>query len=261
MIEAEGTGNGLLFSHDLGDAVDENTTPAYKHTFSDTSELPSYTWELDLGTPEGSSTAKFSGMTAKSVNLDYQAMEPIMTTTSFIGSKMSIHNTNSTPSYTDLEPLFTRDTVVEFDSTNKTGIVKSLKIDISNGLEGADRTLESGIFTTKGSPGGVSANFSAEAIFDSDTDLQRFLGASGSEYDVKQTTTPFAATITTTGEVIGNSELNNYSLKLIMPNVYMTKCSVPVEVGRRIAQSWNAMAVYDDVEGFALKVELINGSY
>ncbi len=260
-IEAEGTDDGLLFDHDTGDAVEENTTPAYKHVFEQTNDLPSYTWELDLGTPEGNSTARFAGMTARSMNLDYQAMEPVMTTTQFIGSKMSIHNTNSTPTYENLGALFTRDTTVEFGTTDKTGIIKNLKMDITNGLEGAERTIESGIFATKGSPGGVSANFSAEAIFDSDIDLQRFLGSSGSEYDVKQTTIPFSATITTNGDTIGNSETNNYSLKLIMPNVYMTKCSVPVEIGRRIAQSWNAMAVYDDSEEYALRIELVNGTY
>ena len=34
-----------------GDAVEENTTPAYKNVFEQTSDLPSYTREPDLGTP------------------------------------------------------------------------------------------------------------------------------------------------------------------------------------------------------------------
>ena len=260
-VTAEGVGSGLLFDHTSGEDVDENTTPVYKHTFEQTDDLPSYTWELDLGSPEGNSVARFSGMVARSMALDYQAMEPVMATTQFTGSKMSIHNTSSSPTYSDLSALFTSDTTIEFDTSDKTSIIKNLKVSIDNGLEGSERTIESGVFATKGSVGGVSASFSAEAIFDSDTDLQRFLGGSGADYDVKQTTLPFSATISTQGDTIGTSTTNRYTLSMSMPNVYMKKCSVPVEVGRRIAQSWDAMAVFDDDEGYAIKVELINGSY
>ncbi|HOO96957.1 MAG TPA: phage tail tube protein [Caldisericia bacterium] len=259
-IEASGASNGLLFDHDIGDSVEENETPAYKHIFDTTSALPSYTWELDLGSPDGVSAARFSGMTASSLTLGYEAMEPVMANVSFTGSKMSIHNTTATPTYDELGALYTRDTAIEFDGTDKTSIVKSMRVSITNGLEGAERTIESGVFATQGSAGGVAASFDAEALFDSDVDLQRFLGGSGTDYDVAQTTLPFGCTITTDGDYIGTSETNKYSLKLIMPNVYMTNCSVPVEVGRRIAQSWKAMAVFDDVEGHALQIELVNGT-
>jgi hypothetical protein len=127
-------------------------------------------------------------------------------------------------------------------------------------LEGNERTLQSGVFATKGVPGGVSASFEAEALFESDVDLQRFLGGSGTTYDVQQTTKPFSCIIETTGDHIGTSTKHS-SLKFVMPNAYMSACSVPVEVGKRIAQSWKAMAVFDDAQGFATKVELVNGKF
>jgi hypothetical protein len=259
-VSAEGDDGGLLYGHSSGASVTENLTPVYKHVFTEVSDLPSYTWELDLGTPEGAGAQRLSGMRAELLSFAWQSMEPVSVRASFIGSKTSIHNTVSTPVYDEIISLPTSNTTVTFDAEEKSGAITSMKLDVSNGLEGNERTLQSGVFATKGVPGGVSASFEAEALFESDVDLQRFLGGSDTTYDVQQTTKPFACVIETTGDHIGTSTKHS-SLKFIMPNAYMSACSVPVEVGKRIAQSWKAIAVYDDAQGYAVKIELVNGRY
>lgn len=259
-VTAEGATGGLLYGHSSGSVVTENLTPVYKHVFTEVSDLPSYTWELDLGTPDGSGAQRFSGMTAESLAFAWQSMEPVSIRASFSGSKTSIHNTVSTPAYNEIVALPTSNTTVSFDGVEKSGSITSMKLDLSNGLEGNERTLQSGVFATKGVPGGVSASFEAEALFESDVDLQRFLGGSSTTYDVQQTTRPFSCIIETTGDHIGTSTQHS-SLKFVMPNAYMSACSVPVEVGKRIAQSWKTMAVFDDTQGFAAKIELVNGKY
>lgn len=259
-ITADGADDGLLYGHSIGASVGQNLTPVYKHVFTEVSDLPSYTWELDLGTPEGSGAQRFSGMTAESMSFAWQSMEPVSIRASFAGSKSSIHNTASMPVYDEIVALPTSNTTVTFDGVEKSGAITSMKVDLSNGLEGNERTLQSGVFATKGVPGGVSASFEAEALFESDVDLQRFLGGSDTTYDVQQTTKPFSCVIETTGDHIGTSTKHS-SLKFIMPNSYMNACSVPVEVGKRIAQSWKAMAVFDDAQGFATKIELVNGKH
>lgn len=259
-ITAEGEDDGLLFGHASSSSVTQNLTPVYKHAFTEVSDLPSYTWELDLGTPDGTGAQRFSGMTAESLSFAWQSMEPVSIRASFTGSKTSIHNTATTPVYDEIIALPTSNTTVSFDGVEKSGAITSMKLDLSNGLEGNERTLQSGVFATKGVPGGVSASFEAEALFESDVDLQRFLGGSDTTYSVQQTTRPFACVIETTGDHIGTSTQHS-SLKFIMPNSYMSACSVPVEVGKRVAQSWKAMAVFDDAQGFAAKIELVNGKY
>lgn len=257
-IEAEGLGNGLLYGHSIGSAVVEVVAPVYKHVFDDVADLPSFTWELDLGSPEGSSAARFSGMVAEGASFSYQAMEPINVKSSFVGSKMSIHNTTATPAYIELSPLLSSQTTVAFDSQQKTGIIKSMTINIGNGLEQNDRTLETGIFASKGSAGSLSVDLSAEALFESDTDLQRFLG--GEDYEVGQQTSSFPCVVETVGGKIGTTT-KNYSLKFTMPKSFMTACSVPIEVGRRIAQSWRLMGVYDEANDASVQIELTNGRY
>lgn len=259
-VAAEGEDDRLLFGHSTGTAVSENLTPVYKHVFTEVTDLPSYTWEIDLGTPHGNGAQRFSGMTAESLSFAWQSMEPVSVRANFAGSKSSIHNTASTPVYDEIVALPTSNTTVSFDGVEKSGAITSMKLDLSNGLEGNERTLQSGVFATKGVPGGVSASFEAEALFETDVDLQRFLGGSDTTYDVQQTTRPFSCAIETTGDHIGTST-HHSSLKFVMPNAYMNACSVPVEVGKRIAQSWKAMAVFDDAQGFAVKIELVNGKY
>ncbi len=259
-ITAEGQADGLLFSHLSGTAVTENLTPVYKHEFTEVSDLPSYTWEIDLGTPDGNGAQRLTGMTAESLGFAWASMEPVSIRASFTGSKASIHNEAATPVYDEIVSFPTSNTTVSFDGVEKSGAITSMKLDLSNGLEGNERTLQSGVFATKGVPGGISASFEAEALFESDVDLQRFLGGTGAIYEVQQTTLPFACIIETTGDHIGTST-HHSSLKFSMPNAYMSACSVPVEVGKRIAQSWKTMAVYDELSGYAVKVELVCGKF
>jgi hypothetical protein len=257
-ITAEGTDGGLVYGHSSGASVTENLTPVYKHEFTEVGDLPSYTWEIDLGTPDDSGAQRLTGMTAESVGFSWQSMEPINVNASFSGSKASIHNDRSIPVYDEIISFPTSNTTVNFDGTEKSGSITSMKLDLSNGLEGNERTLQSGVFATKGVPGGISATFEAEALFESDVDLQRFLGGSGSNYEVQQTTLPFSCVIETTGDHIGTSTQHS-SLKFTMPNAYMSACSVPVEIGKRMAQSWKTMAIYDETAGYAVKIELVCG--
>ena len=261
-IEAKGISGGLVFAHDIGSPVVENVPDiAYKHTFSQSGTVPSQTWELDLGAPDGHSAARFSGMMTESCSISMLPAEPVSVSASFVGSKMSAHNTRATPVYQECESFKPAGSSITIEGTPKTSLVKSLKLSVSNGLEASERTLSSGAFISKGSAGTISAELDAEALFEDDAELQRFLGGDGADYVAKSETKPFACVVEMQGALVGPSSAISGSLKVTLPKCYMTACSVPVQVGRKTAQSWKTSATFSQSDGFAMKAELVCGKY
>lgn len=235
-------------------SVQQGATAAYKHTYTPTDDLDTFTLWLKRG---GNQQVVIPYGVVNTLTLTQSVDDVLRADIGFVGQKETINTDDFTEAdaYDTVRPFANHDLTVT-GPTNATKVHNSV-INFNNNYKVEDGKVHGSRFFADMVPGKREVTGSFDLWFDDDGDLQSFWGStSDTTPDVAGVISPVSLVFTWDTTIEADTGYN-YKLVVTVPEAIYTATTVELSDGR-IKQTVEWSAQYDTGDSYEVQVELTN---
>ena len=243
MVAGPENGLGYLLKGAFGEATVEaedesgdSTDDVGTHTFSGSSELPSWAVEIGLGSIDA---ARHVGVGVDSLEISHTPEEYLIVTADLTAKEPQMQGSQASPTYSDLRPFVWHDGAIDVFGSDRTVDVAEFSFELSNNIDEKIRGERS---PSKAHVGQREISGSLDLDFENTDLAEQFLGGDGATSPQQELAKGEITATWTSPEVIVDGGTSQYELEVFVPSVVLSSYEATLNEQEAIVEniSWEA---------------------